>query len=65
VGAGAGEEGGAPAPYRVWKQTNNNTNPPSVGYFVYAAAPGGNAVQLVGGFDDVPAGVEEWSSCVV
>ena len=54
------------APFRLWRQTNNNTSPPSVGYFVYAASPGGSAVQVVGKFDGaVPAGIEEWSSCLV
>ena len=56
----------ASTPFRLWRQTNNNTRPPSVGYFVYAAAPGGNAVQVVGTFDGAaPAGIEEWSSCLV
>ena len=51
--------------YRLWKQTNDNTELPSVGHFVYAAAPAGNAVQIVGNFNSTPRGIEEWSSCLV
>lgn len=51
--------------YRLWQQTNNNTSPPSVGYFTYVVAPGGNAIQVVGDFDALPSGIEEWSSCLV
>ena len=51
--------------YRLWKQTNDNTELPSVGHFVYAAAPAGNAVQIVGNFNSTPSGIEEWSSCLV
>ena len=51
--------------YRLWQQTNENVSPPSVGHFLYAVAPAGNAVQIVGNFDDTPWGIEEWSSCIV
>uniref|UniRef100_A0A7S3NKB2 Uncharacterized protein n=1 Tax=Aureoumbra lagunensis TaxID=44058 RepID=A0A7S3NKB2_9STRA len=45
------------SPLTIWKKND--------AYFLYAAAPNGAAVQLVGFFDNPPSGVRSYSTCLV